>query len=127
VALANSYYVARLLRSEKPEDQEVVSRIGVVWPDQAGKGTHVNVSGGGMLKHAPHKAEAVAFLEYLASDEAQVHFADGNNEWPVVAGVAVKNPALERLGTFRQDRLEMAALARNTAVAQKIFDRAGWR
>jgi iron(III) transport system substrate-binding protein len=127
VALANSYYVARLMRSEKPEDKEVVSRIAVVWPNQKNRGTHVNVSGGGVLKAAPHPAEAVRFLEYLASDEAQVHFADGNNEWPVVKGVAVKNPALEALGPFRQDPLEVATLAKNTAVAQKIFDRAGWR
>jgi iron(III) transport system substrate-binding protein len=127
VALANSYYVARLMRSDKAEDRDVVARIGVVWPNQRSRGTHVNVSGGGVLKTAPHKEAALAFLEYLVSDEAQVHFADGNNEWPVVKTAPVKNPALEALGTFKSDPLHVGALSKNIAVAQKIFDRAGWR
>jgi iron(III) transport system substrate-binding protein len=127
VALANSYYVARLLRSSKEEDQELMRRVGVVWPDQHGHGTHVNVSGGGVLKTAPHKDAAVKFLEYLASDEAQSYFADGNNEWPVVKTAVVKNPALEALGQFKADQLDVATLSKNTALAQKIFDRAGWR
>jgi iron(III) transport system substrate-binding protein len=127
VALANSYYVARLLRSSKAEDQELMKRVGVVWPDQNGFGTHVNVSGGGVLKTAPHKDAAVSFLEYLASDEAQAYFADGNNEWPVVKTAKIDNPALDALGPFKADTLNVAALAKNTALAQKIFDRAGWR
>lgn len=84
VALSNTYYVARLLRSTKPEDQKAMEKVGVVWPNQATTGTHINVSGGGMLRTAPHKEAAVKFLEYLASDDAQRYFADGNNEWPVV-------------------------------------------
>jgi iron(III) transport system substrate-binding protein len=127
VALANSYYVARLMRSDKPDDKDAVARIGVVWPNQRNRGTHVNVSGGGVLKTAPHKEAAVKFLEYLASDEAQVYFADGNNEWPVVKTAAVRNPALESLGTFKSDPLHVGALSKNIALAQKIFDRAGWR
>jgi iron(III) transport system substrate-binding protein len=127
VALANSYYVARLMRSEKREDREVVERIGVVWPNQKNRGTHVNVSGAGVVKTAPHPEAALRFLEYLASDAAQVHFADGNNEWPVVATAPVTNPALEKLGKFRADPLNVGILSRNTAAAQRIFDRAGWR
>jgi iron(III) transport system substrate-binding protein len=127
VALANSYYLARLLRSSKQEDQELMKRVGVVWPDQKGHGTHVNVSGGGVLKTAPHKEAAVRFLEDLASDEAQSYFADGNNEWPVVKTAKVDNPALQQLGTFKADSLDVATLSRNTALAQKIYDRAGWR
>lgn len=127
VALANTYYLARLMRSEKPEDRKTMERIGVVWPDQKGSGTHVNVSGGGMLKTAPHKEAALKFLEYLASDEAQRHFADGNNEWPVVAAVKVGNPALEKLGTFKADNLPVGSLATYRAKAQLIFDRSGYR
>ncbi|HYO27597.1 MAG TPA: extracellular solute-binding protein, partial [Azonexus sp.] len=82
VALSNSYYVARLMRSTKPEDVKVMEKVGIVWPNQATTGTHINVSGGGMLKTAPHKEAAIKFLEYLASDDAQRYFADGNNEWP---------------------------------------------
>ncbi len=127
VALANSYYVARLMRSAKPEDQKVANALAVVWPNQAGTGTHINVSGAGVARHAPHREAAVKFLEYLASDGAQRYFADGNNEWPVVPGVKVENPALEALGDFKADVLPIGQLANNTPAAQKVFDRAGWR
>ncbi|MBK9217374.1 MAG: extracellular solute-binding protein [Uliginosibacterium sp.] len=127
VALSNSYYVARLIRSSAPEDRKVVEAIGVIWPNQKTWGTHINVSGGGMLKTAPHKEAAVKFLEYLASDDAQRYFADGNNEWPVVADVKVKNPALERLGPFKADTLAIGRTSKGAITAQKIFDRAGWR
>jgi iron(III) transport system substrate-binding protein len=80
-----------------------------------------------MLKTAPHKEAAVKFLEYLASDEAQVHFANGNNEWPAVKGIQARNPALDALGSFKSDSLNVGTLSKNTALAQKIFDRAGWR
>jgi len=127
VALSNTYYVARLLRSTKPEDQKLMEKIGVVWPNQATTGTHINVSGGGMLKTAPHKEAAVKFLEYLASDDAQRYFADGNNEWPVVASVKVSNPALEALGKFKADSLPVKNLAMYQIKAQMIFDRAGFK
>lgn len=127
VALANSYYVARLMRSDKEADQKAVAAIGVVWPNQKTSGTHINISGGGMLKHAPNKAAAIKFLEYLASDEAQRYFADGNNEWPVVPGIQVKNPALEALGSFKADTLPVGSLAMYRAKAQVILDRAGFR
>jgi iron(III) transport system substrate-binding protein len=127
VAIANSYYVARMMRSTKPEDVKDIAALTVVWPNQKSWGTHINVSGAGVVKTAPNKANAVKFLEYLASDSAQTYFADGNNEWPVVKGAAVKNPALEKLGPFKADELSVEKWAPNTAIAQKVFDRAGWR
>ena len=127
VALANSYYVARLLRSTKPEDIKMMEKVGIVWPNQATTGTHINVSGGGMLKTAPHKEAAVKFLEYLASDDAQRYFADGNNEWPVVESVKVSNPALEKMGKFKADNLPVGNLAMYQVKAQIIFDRAGFK
>ena len=127
VTVSNTYYVARLLRSDKSEDKKVMEKVGVVWPNQKTSGTHINVSGAGMLKNAPHKAAAVKFLEYLASDEAQRYFADGNNEWPVVAGLKIANPALDKLGSFKADTLPVGSLAMYRAKAQMIFDRAGYR
>ncbi len=127
VALANTYYVARLMRSTKPEEVKLMERVGVVWPNQATTGTHINVSGGGMLKTAPHKEAAVRFLEYLASDEAQRYFADGNNEWPAVASVKVANPALDTLGKFKADQLPVRNLAMYQTKAQIILDRAGYK
>ncbi len=127
VAISNTYYVARLLRSSKPEEQKLMEQVGVVWPDQSGNGAHINVSGGGVLKTAPHKDAAVKFLEYLASDKAQTYFADGNNEWPVVASVKIANPALDSLGKFKADKLPVKNLAMYQAKAQIEFDRVGFK
>ena len=127
VALTNSYYVARLMRSEKAEDQKVMASIGVIWPNQANTGTHVNISGGGILRNAPHKEAAVKFMEYLVSDQAQIYFADGNNEWPAVESVKTTNPALEALGKFKSETINVGTLAKNQPATQKIFDRAGWQ
>ncbi len=127
VAIANTYYIARLLKSTKAEDRAVADKLGVLWPNQSNQGVHMNVSGGGMLKHAPNKEAAVKFLEYLASDEAQRYFADGNNEWPVVQGVKVSNPALEALGTFKSDSINVADLGKYQPQAQKLVDRSGFK
>jgi iron(III) transport system substrate-binding protein len=127
VAVSNHYYYARLARSTKPDEKTIAEKLGVVMPTLAGGGTHVNVSGAGVLKHAPHRDAAVAFLEYLASDEAQRYFADGNNEWPVVPTARVVNPVLNSLGEFSYDPINVAVLGRNQPLAQKIFDRAGWK
>lgn len=127
VAISNSYYIVRMLRSEKADDKKAMEKIGIVWPNQKSYGTHINISGGGMLKTAPHKEAAIKFLEYLASDEAQVYFADGNNEWPVVPGVKSHNPALEGLGKFKADAVPVSVLSKNQAIAQKALDRAGFR
>ena len=127
VALSNTYYLARLMRSDKAEDRKTMEKVGVVWPDQQGSGAHINVSGGGVLKNAPHREAAVRFLEYLSSDEAQRYFADGNNEWPVVVGIKVANPALAELGKFKADSMPVGSLAMYRAKAQIIFDRAGFR
>jgi len=127
IAISNHYYYARLARSSKAADRSVVDKVGVVFPDQTGIGTHVNVSGAAMLKNAPHRAAAVKFLEYLASDSAQRYFADGNNEWPVVASVQVTNPALMAFGKPRYDPLNVAAFGRNQPASQRIFDRVAWR
>jgi iron(III) transport system substrate-binding protein len=127
VALSNTYYYARVLRSTQAADKEIAARTGVIFPDQSTYGTHVNISGAGVMKHAPHKENARKFLEYLASDAAQRYFADGNNEWPVVASAKVGNPALDAMGEFKIDPLPIASYGKYTAEAQKIADRAGWK
>ena len=127
VALTNSYYVARLMRSDKPEDRAVMDKVALVFPDQQGAGTHVNVAGGAVASHAKNRAAAVLFLEYLASDEAQAYFANGNNEWPVVAGVKLANPALDAMGSFKQEAVPMAAVGTNQAKVQQMLDRVGYK
>jgi iron(III) transport system substrate-binding protein len=127
IALSNTYYFARLLRSDKADERELADKLGVVFPNQTGRGTHANISGGGMLKHAAHKDAAVKFLEYLTSNEAQAYFADGNNEWPVVPNIATNNPALKAMGNFKAETLNIATIGKNQPVAQKIFDRVGYK
>jgi len=126
ISVANSYYYARLMTSAKAADREAARGLGVVFPNQNGRGTHINISGAGVLAHAPHKAAAVRFLEYLTSEAAQRFFADGNNEYPVVEALA-PNVALRELGAFERDQLNVAHLGANQPTAQRIFDRAGWK
>lgn len=127
LAIANTYYMVRLMRSARAEDRAMVQKLGVVWPNQGNRGVHMNISGGGVLKNAPHRDAAVRFLEYLASDQAQAYFANGNNEWPVVPGVAISNPELESLGKFKVDAINVGLLGKNQPTAQRIADRAGYR
>lgn len=127
VALSNTYYLVRIMRSDKPADRDTMAKLQVIWPDQAGHGTHINVTGGGVLRHAKNPEAALRFLEYLASDDAQRYLADGNNEWPAVPGVRIDNPALAALGTFKADPLPVAALGRSQAAAARLIDRVGWR
>jgi len=127
VAISNSYYVARLMRSAKPEDRAVVEKVGVVFPDQQSGGTHVNIAGAAVAKHAPHRDAAVRFVEYLASDSAQRHFADGNNEWPAVSGVKADNPALQALGDFKSEVLPISRIGMNQVRVQQMLDRVGYR
>ena len=127
VAISNSYYYVRLLASDKPEDRKVIENTVLVWPNQKSFGTHMNVSGAGVIKTARNKDAAIKYLEYLASDQAQTYFAEGNNEWPVVKGAPLNNKALASLGTFKMDALNISALGKNQPEAQKIFDRVGYK
>lgn len=126
VGIANSYYLARLAASSSAEDKAVVQKVGMFFPNQRERGTHVNISGAGVVKSAPNKAGAVKFLEYLVSPEAQKIFAQGNHEYPVVSGVPV-SPALAQYGTFKNDSMNVAAYGQNNAEAIRLMDRAGWK
>lgn len=127
IALSNHYYYVRLMRSAKPEDRALVEKVGIVWPNQNDRGTHVNISGGGMLKNSPNRDAAVRFLDYLASDTAQAYFANGNNEWPTVKGVKLVNAELASFGQFRTDALPLASLGKTQAAAQRLADQVGWK
>lgn len=125
VAIVNSYYVARIMKSTKPEDQAVAAKIGVIFPNQKDRGTHVNVSGAAIAKHAPHKANAIKFVEFLLSDEVQKLYAQENGEYPVTK---VALPAhLAALGTFRPDTASLATIGQKTPDAVKIMDQSSWR
>lgn len=125
IALGNTYYYVRFMASEKAEDKTVVEKVGVVFPNQANRGAHINISGAGVTKYAPNKANAIKFLEYLASPEAQNYFANGNNEYPVAG--PMNNPHLNKLGNFKRDPLSMEMVGKNYAAAAQMFDRVGWK
>jgi iron(III) transport system substrate-binding protein len=127
VALTNSYYFVRLMRSDKPADQEVVSKVALIWPNQATTGVHMNLAGGAVARYAPNKATAVQFLEYLASDQAQAYFANGNNEWPTVKTAKTGNEALASLGTFKADTMPTDKMAARSPDAQKLLDKVGYK
>jgi iron(III) transport system substrate-binding protein len=131
IAVSNTYYMARLMKSDKPEDKAAVEKVGVIFPDQAGAGTHMNIAGGAVAKHSKNREAAVKFLEYLASQSAQDHFANGNNEWPTIKGYQVKNAALSAMmgptGQFKQENISIAKIAANTIKVQQMLDRAGYK
>ena len=125
IAVSNSYYFARALRTQVDGLSDSIGKIAWVWPDQNGNGAHMNLSGGGVAVNAPNRDNAIAFLEYLASDSAQEYFSQGNDEFPAVEGVALA-PSVEKLGTFKADSVNLSDVAENIPAAQKIFNTVGW-
>jgi iron(III) transport system substrate-binding protein len=126
IAVANTYYFARAIASQVDGLTGSTDGIGIVFPNQETTGTHVNVSAAAVAAHAPNRDNAVKFLEYLASDSAQEYFAGQNNEYPAVPGLATTE-AVTSLGSFRADDLNLAALGRNQAAAERIFTETGWK
>lgn len=126
IAVANHYYYIRLALSADPRERAVAQSMAVILPNQDDRGAHINIGGAGLVRSAPNAANAIRFLEFLASDTAQTLFAAGNHEFPVVAGVAV-DPALDGLQDIRTDSLNVSLLGVGNAEAVRIADRAGWR
>ena len=129
VAVTNTYYLARLMRSAKPAERALAARVSVVFPNQSSWGTHMNVAGGAVATNAKHPQNAVRFLEYLASPSAQNHFANGNNEWPVAKGVKLDNPALQAMsgGSFKSELIPISAVGMNQVKVQQMLDRVGFK
>jgi iron(III) transport system substrate-binding protein len=126
VAISNSYYFARLASSAKPEERAIVEKLAVVFPNQGDRGTHVNVSGAAVTKHAPNKANAVKLIEFLLSAEAQRLFANSSLEFPANPAVPA-HPVLAALGAFKQDQINAVAFAKNSIEAARIMDEVGWK
>lgn len=126
IAVGNTYYFARALRKEVKGLSGSTDAIGWIFPDQDGNGTHVNISGAGVTKYAPNRENAVKFLEYLTSESAQNYFAAGNDEYPVLEGVAL-SASVVQLGTFKADDLGLEELGKNQARAQEIYNEIGYK
>ncbi len=126
IAISNTYYFARALRKDVDGlDGDALTNIGWVFPAQNAEGAHMNLSGGGVAANAPNRDNAIAFLEYLASDQAQQYFSAGNDEYPGVPGVGL-SPSVAALGLFRPDAVDLSAVAKNLPAAQVIFNEVGW-
>ncbi|MDF1585404.1 Fe(3+) ABC transporter substrate-binding protein [Marinimicrococcus flavescens] len=126
VAISNSYYFARLVASDEPANREIAEKLAVFFPNQDGRGTHVNVTGAAVTKSAPHPENAVKLIEYLASPEAQRYFADVSFEYPANPE-AEPHPVLESWGEFKQDPLNASSFAARNAEALKLADQCGWK
>ncbi|MEL6919539.1 MAG: extracellular solute-binding protein [Pseudomonadota bacterium] len=127
ISISNTYYFARAIRKDVdglPADAR--ANIGWVFPAQDAEGAHMNLSGGGVAANAPNRENAIKFLEYLASDQAQQYFSAGNDEYPSVPGVGI-SPSVATLGMFKPDDLDATTIANNVPVAQKIFNEVGWK
>ena len=129
IGLSNTYYVARMMRSTNAEDRAAMEKVGVIFPNQATWGTHMNIAGGAIAKYAKNRDNAVLFMEYLASPFAQDHFANGNNEWPTVKGVKIDNAALKSMsgGSFKSETIPLASVAKNQVKVQQMLDRVGYK
>jgi iron(III) transport system substrate-binding protein len=129
VALTNTYYLARLIKSDKAEDKAVVSKVKVMFPNQATSGTHVNIAGAGVAKHAKNRDNAIVFMEFLSSPYAQDYFANGNNEFPTVKGLKIDNPAIKDMGgdNFKAETVPLGVVAKNMTKVQQMLDRVGYK
>ena len=126
IAIVNTYYIGKLLNSKDPEEVKVGQRVGVFFPNQEDRGTHINISGAGVAKYAPNKANAIKFIEYLSSENAQKVFATANYEYPVNLSLEASE-LLKSWGTFKEDSLPLSKLGENNKRAVIVFDEAGWK
>ena len=126
ITLVNTYYFGRLVNSEKEKDRQVAEKTGIFWPNQDGRGAHVNVSGAGIVRHGENGAAAEALLEFLVTPESQKWYAEVNHEYPVIAQAPMSDTLL-RLGEFKADTLDLTLLGENNRAALQLMDRAGWR
>ena len=125
ISISNTYYFARAVRLDVSGVSADLDTIGWVFPAQDAEGAHMNLSGGGVAAHAPNRDNAILFLEYLASDQAQQYFSAGNDEYPAVPSVALSE-SVAYLGDYKGDTVSLSAVAKNVAQAQKIFNEVGW-
>jgi len=126
LAIANTYYFGRLMASDSAEDRAVAEQLGVFWPNQGDRGTHVNISGVALTRAAKNSVDAIALVEFMLTPEAQNWYSEVNNEYPVVSGVE-PSAKLASLGAFNADALNLTLLGENNRAAVELMDRAGWK
>lgn len=125
LAVVNTYYLAGMLNSPVASERQVAQSVEVFWPNQDGRGAHINISGAGLTTSAPNPAEAVRLMEFLVSEEAQTWYAEANHEYPIREDIPVSD-TLQQWGEFKADDLALEQLGVHNAEAVRVMDRAGW-
>jgi len=126
VVIANTYYLAGMLNSEDETTQQQAKKVKVIWPNQAGRGAHINISGVSLAKYAPNKNAALKLIDFLLSKESQLWYATTNHEYPILADIAWSE-LLQSFGTFKAEQVPLGQLGELNAAAVKMMDRAGWK
>ena len=127
IAVANTYYYGIMLSGRGgPVQLEAAKKVKIIFPNQSNRGSHVNISGGGILKFSPNKMNAVKFLEFLLTEEAQKHIVNNTFEYPVLDGVKA-HPLIEQFGKFKEDQISVAKFGELNPEAVRLMDRAGWK
>ena len=126
ITIANTYYYGRLINSKEPSDKVVASKLGLFWPNQTDRGTHVNVSGAGVTAHAKNVENAIKLIEFLSSKETQAWYSSVNNEYPVVPGSLISD-TLSRWGEFKQDTVDLTILGEKNRATVELMDKANWK
>ncbi len=129
IAVANSYYIGLMLSGKKGEEQQAAAKkVMLHFPGQNGRGAHINVSGAGVLKNAPNPDNAVKFIEFLLSPEAQEHIVNNTYEYPMLSNVVEPNELIAQFGTgFKEDQTSVANYGKFNPDAVKLMDRVGWQ
>jgi iron(III) transport system substrate-binding protein len=127
IAIANTYYIGIMLSGKGGKEQlNAAQKVKIAFPNQNNRGTHINVSGGGVLKHSPNRENAEKFLEFLLSEEAQVHIVNNTFEYPVLESVK-PHPIIESFGDFKMDKTSIADFGKYNPEAVKLMDRVSWQ
>jgi iron(III) transport system substrate-binding protein len=127
IAIANTYYIGIMLSGKGGEEQlKAAQKVKIAFPNQTNRGAHINISGGGVLKHSPNRENAEKFLEFLLSEEAQVHIVNNTFEYPVLETVK-PHPLIESFGNFKMDKTSVADFGKYNPEAVKLMDRVNWQ
>ncbi len=125
MAIVNSYYIGKMIESDDESDRKAVANIGLIFPNQNGRGTHINVSGAGVAKYSKNKDNAIKFIEFLTSEKAQDLFSKSNYEYPVNPNVAASE-LLQSWGSFQEDKMNLSNLGEYNSDAVMLFNKVGW-
>lgn len=126
IAIVNSYYIGKMLESDDKSERDAAATVSLLFPNQDGRGSHINVSGAGVAKYSKNKENAIKFIEFLTSKKAQGLFSESNYEYPVNPEVEASK-LLKSWGDFKEDKINLSKLGEYNTEAVKLFNKVGWK